>query len=95
VPGNAYRDAGVQGAVHNQRMSDVDLRWRGPFTSTEASWLHAQRSGIGQSLAELAVEEAKQAGCEWLHVDFDDDAAGFYLGRCGFQPTNAGLRYLQ
>ncbi|MGF1665164.1 MAG: GNAT family N-acetyltransferase [Acidimicrobiia bacterium] len=53
-----------------------------------------QRSGIGQSMVELAVEEAKQAGCEWLHVDFDDDEAGFYVKRCGFKPANAGLKYL-
>jgi GNAT superfamily N-acetyltransferase len=54
-----------------------------------------QRSGIGQSMVELAAEEARRAGCEWLHVDFDDDAAGFYLERCGFRPTHSGLRYLQ
>jgi hypothetical protein len=35
------------------------------------------------------------AGCEWLHVDFADDVADFYLRVCEFQPTQAGLRYLQ
>lgn len=54
-----------------------------------------QRSGIGQALVELAAEEARRAGCEWLHVDFDSDTAGFYLERCGFEAANAGLRYLQ
>jgi hypothetical protein len=35
------------------------------------------------------------AGCEWLHVDFDDDLRGFYFDACGFVPTNAGLLSLR
>lgn len=31
------------------------------------------------------------AGCEWLHIDFDDELKNFYFGACGFVPTNAGL----
>ncbi len=50
-----------------------------------------QRQGIGQKLVGLAAEQARKAGCEWLHVDFDDDAAAFYFQSCGFTPTNAGL----
>lgn len=53
-----------------------------------------QRGGIGGRMVDLAAEAAAAAGCEWLHVDFDDDVADFYLGRCGFRPTAAGLRYL-
>jgi hypothetical protein len=36
------------------------------------------------------------AGCEWLHVDFDDATrlAGFYFDACGFRPTTAGLIHL-
>ena len=37
---------------------------------------------------------AKAAGCEWLHVDFDDDLAPFYFDSCGFEPTRAGLIHL-
>jgi hypothetical protein len=33
-------------------------------------------------------------GCEWLHVDFDDDLRAFYFDACGFTPTNAGLKHL-
>jgi hypothetical protein len=40
---------------------------------------------------ELAVEGARAAGCEWLHVDFEDHLRGFYFDACGFVPTNAGL----
>jgi len=38
-----------------------------------------------------AVQEARAAGCEWLHVDFEDHLRPFYFGSCGFTPTNAGL----
>jgi hypothetical protein len=31
------------------------------------------------------------AGCEWLHVDFEDHLCPFHFGSCGFRPTNAGL----
>jgi GNAT superfamily N-acetyltransferase len=54
-----------------------------------------QRGGIGAQLIEEAVSQSRQAGCEWLHVDFDDDVADFYYRRCGFQRTNGGLLYLQ
>jgi hypothetical protein len=31
------------------------------------------------------------AGCGWLHVDFEDHLAPFYLESCGFRPTAAGV----
>ena len=51
--------------------------------------------GIGRQLVAEAVTAARAAGCEWLHVDFDDDLRDFYYGACGFTPTNAGLIQLQ
>jgi hypothetical protein len=39
----------------------------------------------------MARDGARTAGCEWLHVDFDDDLRPFYFDACGFTPTNAGL----
>jgi GNAT superfamily N-acetyltransferase len=51
----------------------------------------ARRLGVGTRLVELAVEGARAAGCEWLHVDFEDHLRAFYFGACGFTPTNAGL----
>jgi len=50
-----------------------------------------RREGIGKALVDAAVAGAKQAGCEWLHVDFEDHLRAFYLDACGFEPTNAGL----
>ena len=51
----------------------------------------ARRSGVGTDLVACARERAREAGCEWLHVDFEDDLAPFYLGACGFAPARAGL----
>ena len=51
--------------------------------------------GIGTTLVAAARDGARAAGCEWLHVDFDDRLRGFYLGACGFRPTSAGLIALQ
>jgi GNAT superfamily N-acetyltransferase len=51
----------------------------------------ARRRGVGTRLVEVAVREARAAGCEWLHVDFEDHLRGFYFDACGFTPTNAGL----
>jgi len=50
-----------------------------------------QRTGVGTQVVALAAEQAKAAGCEWLHVDFDEELAPFYLDACGFTPTPAGL----
>lgn len=47
--------------------------------------------GVGKGLVAAAATAAREAGCEWLHVDFDDDVAGFYVHGCGFTPTAAGL----
>ena len=53
-----------------------------------------QRAGVGTELVRLAAVHAKRAGCKWLHVDFDDELAAFYLDACGFVPTPAGLIHL-
>ncbi|RZU20413.1 acetyltransferase (GNAT) family protein [Kribbella rubisoli] len=53
------------------------------------------RRGIGKQLVMTAAEEARQAGCEWLHVDFEPHLSAFYLDACGFRPTDAGLLKLR
>ena len=50
-----------------------------------------RRQGVGKRLVEIAVDEARAAGCEWMHVDFDDHLKTFYFEACRFIPTNAGL----
>jgi ribosomal protein S18 acetylase RimI-like enzyme len=53
-----------------------------------------QRRGIGTELVRLAARHAREAGCEWLEVDFDDHLAPFYYDACGFARTPAGLLHL-
>lgn len=50
--------------------------------------------GVGRRLVAVAATEARAAGCEWLHVDFDEEHRAFYLEACGFSPTAAGLMAL-
>jgi GNAT superfamily N-acetyltransferase len=50
-----------------------------------------RRRGIGTGLVAVAVREASRAGCEWLHVDFDEHLRPFYVSGCGFTPAPAGL----
>ena len=54
-----------------------------------------RHQGVGVALVRAAGDGAREAGCEWLHVDFDDDLRSFYYDACGFQPSNAGLMSLQ
>jgi GNAT superfamily N-acetyltransferase len=49
-----------------------------------------KRRGIGRELVARAVAFAREHGCEWVHVDFDDELEAFYEA-CGFRPTRAGL----
>ena len=44
----------------------------------------------GLKVAEPVIG-ARQAGCEWLHVDFDEHLREYYFAACGFSPTDAGL----
>ena len=55
----------------------------------------ARRRGLGKAMMKLAAEKACEAGCEWLHVDFEDDLRPFYFGACDFAPTTAGLIQLK
>jgi GNAT superfamily N-acetyltransferase len=51
--------------------------------------------GVGTKLVSIATENAKDAGCKWLHVDFDDSLRDFYFKACGFSATPAGLIELE
>jgi ribosomal protein S18 acetylase RimI-like enzyme len=61
-------------------------------TKTHSAFHHR---GIGTRLVELAIRQAKAAGCEWLHVDFEPELEPFYFDACGFRPTTAGLIHLR
>ena len=47
----------------------------------------ARGEGIGRRLVEAAAVGARAAGCEILHVDFDEDLRPFYVDACGFRPS--------
>ncbi len=50
--------------------------------------------GVGGSLVHGARDGARSAGCDYLHVGFDEDLRSFYIDACGFQPTVGGLMEL-
>jgi GNAT superfamily N-acetyltransferase len=50
-----------------------------------------RRLGVGAALVSTAVERARAAGCEWLHVDFPESLSEFYFAACNFKLTQAGL----
>lgn len=49
-----------------------------------------QRRGIGRRIVSRAVEEARRAGCGWIHVDYEPHLHDFYAA-CGFRATAAGV----
>jgi hypothetical protein len=72
----------------------VNVAWDGGVHAFVLDTMVAARSGrqgVGTELVARAVEGSRAAGCEWLHVDFDDHLRPFYFDACGFVPTNGGL----
>jgi GNAT superfamily N-acetyltransferase len=72
----------------------VNVAWDGAIHAFIVDTMVAKRAsrrGVGTRLIEIATAEARAAGCEWLHVDFEDHLRAFYFDGCGFEPTNAGL----
>lgn len=80
-----------------QLVGFLNVAWDGASHAFILDTLVARRCrhrGIGTALVSTVSREAA-AGCEWLHVDFDDHHQAFYLDACGFVPTNAGLLKLR
>lgn len=50
--------------------------------------------GVGVELVFAARDGAKSAGCEFLHVGFDEELRPFYIDACGFDPVVGGLMNL-
>ena len=76
----------------------VNVAWDGAIHAFVLDTMvakRAERRGVGTRLVALAAAEARAAGCEWLHVDFEDHLRGFYFDACGFRPTDAGLMALR
>jgi GNAT superfamily N-acetyltransferase len=72
----------------------VNVPWDGEthaFVMDTLVATSSRRAGIGRELIAVAEREARAAGCQWLHVDFEDHLRRFYIDACGFTRTNAGL----
>ena len=72
----------------------VNVAWDGrshAFILDTAVATRARRRGVGLRLIQVAREQAAAAGCDWLHVDFEDHLRAFYLESCGFAATDAGV----
>lgn len=72
----------------------VNVPWDGAthaFVLDTLVAVRARHGGIGKRLVEEAAANARAAGCEWLHVDFDEGLEPFYFEACGFRPVPAGL----
>jgi GNAT superfamily N-acetyltransferase len=72
----------------------VNVAWDGfahAFVTDTMVLADARRTGIGTTMLALVRTECEKAGCEWLHVDFEDNLGPFYLESCGFTATAAGL----
>lgn len=76
----------------------VNVVWDGlvhAWIQDEMVAASARHVGLGRELVRVAAQGAREVGCEWLHVDFDDaDLRAFYFDACGFTPTYAGLLQL-
>lgn len=72
----------------------VNVAWDGAthaFILDTLVTARVRRQGIGATMVAMAVNEARAAGCEWLHVDFYDHLRPFYFDACGFTPVHAGV----
>jgi GNAT superfamily N-acetyltransferase len=75
----------------------VNVAWDGgdhAFLVDTKTRRATQHRGIATEVVRVAAHHARAAGCEWLHVDFEERLAAFYFDACGFAPTAAGLIHL-
>jgi len=75
----------------------VNMAWDGDkhaFLLDPTVRRDCQRRGIGTRLVRRATSLARNAGVEWLHVDFVPELSPFYR-KCGFRHTEAGLLNLK
>jgi GNAT superfamily N-acetyltransferase len=88
------RSLGYVCAFENEELIGfVNVAWDGglhTFLLDTTVRSDSQRRGIGRELVRHAVALAREAGAEWLHVDFEPHLDEFYRA-CGFRETRAGL----
>ena len=94
TPVNRYSLGWVCAREDGRLVGFVNVAWDGgvhAFILDTVVAPEVGRRGVGTRLVAVATENARAAGCEWLHVDFEPHLRSFYLDACGFRPTDAGL----
>jgi GNAT superfamily N-acetyltransferase len=94
TPVNRYSLGWVCAREDGRLVGFVNVAWDGgvhAFILDTVVSTEVGRRGIGTRLVAIATENARAAGCEWLHVDFEPRLRSFYFDACGFRPTDAGL----
>lgn len=72
----------------------MNVAWDGAdhaFLLDTLATVSYRRKGVGTAMVAVAEDNARKAGCDWLHVDFGPRLGPFYLDGCGFQETAGGL----
>jgi GNAT superfamily N-acetyltransferase len=83
----------VTARVDGELVGFVNVAWDGgshAFLLDTVVHPRVRRQGVGMRLVARAVALAREAGGEWLHVDFEPELRAFYEA-CGFRPADAGL----
>jgi GNAT superfamily N-acetyltransferase len=76
----------------------VNVAWDGGVHAFVVDTLvapHRRHTGVGRGMLAVAEQESRMAGCEWLHVDFEEERRDFYVHACGFTSTPAGVIVLR
>lgn len=79
---------------HEELVGFVNVAWDGALRAFILDTMVAsncQRLGIATHMLAICAREARNARCEWLHVDFGEELRPLYFDSAGFTPTEAGL----
>lgn len=93
---HAYSVGWVTAHADDQLIGFVHACWDGgkhAFLLDTTVLPELQRQGIGAELVRRLIRQATDAGCEWMHVDYEPRYETFYRAS-GFEPTLAGLHRL-
>ena len=72
----------------------VNVAWDGAIHAFILDTIVAsthRRAGIARQMLLICTAEARNARCEWLHVDFEPYLRPLYFDSAGFTATHAGL----
>jgi len=86
-------------ARHAERLAGfVNVAWDGgghAFLLDTLVAVEFRNKGLATAIVAEAARQARAAGCECLHVDFEPHLRDFYLEHCGFRKTDAGIMALR